>query len=304
MRIKAQPLVVLSIAILLPIIVACGNTTSPSSTDIRATAMPLAPTTIPQNDIDTANLFNTDQASISSEWADFHTDFDQWRTGLISCDRSSLVTSLRDFSGDFSPIAQQAHNLPRSAVARGLSDKLIEGASNEEASLRQLRDQWQSGDTSLFAALDASRSSALSIQKEVADELLDLREANGDDEADEGNAEFSEAFEKITGDWEQFHEEYAALRDDLDNLTTGEISAQLSALVDSGSTASATARAGQVEYISERLRLLYVAITRARRYLSISFSQHVPAGQRTRRVPDAMVFHRLRTLRDARQGGG
>jgi ATP-dependent exoDNAse (exonuclease V) beta subunit len=56
-----------------------------------------------------------------------------------------------------------------------------------------------------------------------------------------------------------------------------------------------------VEYISERLRLLYVAITRARRFLSVSFSQHVPAGQRTRRVPDAMVFHRLRTLREARQ---
>lgn len=78
--------------------------------------------------------------------------------------------------------------------------------------------------------------------------------------------------------------------------------AQLSALMEGGSmTAGVTARAGQVEYISERLRLLYVAITRARRFLSISFSQHVPAGQRTRRVPDAMVFHRLRTLREARQ---
>jgi DNA helicase-2/ATP-dependent DNA helicase PcrA len=77
--------------------------------------------------------------------------------------------------------------------------------------------------------------------------------------------------------------------------------AQLSALVESGSTAAVTARAGQVEYISERLRLLYVAITRSRRYLSVSFSQQVSAGQRTRRVPEAMIFHRLRTLRDARQ---
>ena len=77
--------------------------------------------------------------------------------------------------------------------------------------------------------------------------------------------------------------------------------AQLTALIDDVSPAAATARTGQVEYISERLRLLYVAITRARRYLSVSFSQHVPAGQRTRRVPDAMVFHRLRTLLDARK---
>ncbi len=76
---------------------------------------------------------------------------------------------------------------------------------------------------------------------------------------------------------------------------------QLTALIDAGSTAGATARAGQVEYISERLRLLYVAITRARRYLSVSFSQQVPVGQRSRRVPDAMVFHRLRTLLDNRK---
>ena len=98
--------------------------------------------------------------------------------------------------------------------------------------MRQLRDQWQSGNTSLFEALDASRSDALSLQNEVEDDLLDLREANGDGAADEVSAEFSEAFEKIMEDWGKFHEEYTALRDDLDNRTTGEISAQLSALVD------------------------------------------------------------------------
>ena len=76
--------------------------------------------------------------------------------------------------------------------------------------------------------------------------------------------------------------------------------AQLTALLEKGPMTRATARAGQVEYISERLRLLYVAITRSRRYLSVSFSQQVPAGQRSRKVPDAMVFHRLRTLIDTR----
>lgn len=75
--------------------------------------------------------------------------------------------------------------------------------------------------------------------------------------------------------------------------------AQLRALGQSDKTV--TARSGQVEYISERLRLLYVAITRARRYLSVSFSQQVSIGQRTRRAPDAMVFHRLRTLLEGRR---
>ena len=77
--------------------------------------------------------------------------------------------------------------------------------------------------------------------------------------------------------------------------------AQLASLMEDASPTAATARSGQVQYISERLRLLYVAITRARRYLSVSFSQNVPAGQRTRRVPDAMVFHRLRTILEARK---
>ena len=194
--------------------------------------MPVAPTPIPALALKAAKLFDPQQASIASDWDDLHAEFDQWRTDLISCDRSSLINSLRGFSGDFSPIAHQARSLPRSAVARGLSDKLIEGATKEEAALRQLRDQWQSGNTSLFEALDASRSDALSLQNEVEDDLLDLREANGDGAADEVSAEFSEAFEKIMEDWGKFHEEYTALRDDLDNRTTGEISAQLSALVD------------------------------------------------------------------------
>ncbi|MDA0337144.1 MAG: ATP-dependent helicase [bacterium] len=77
--------------------------------------------------------------------------------------------------------------------------------------------------------------------------------------------------------------------------------AQLTALMDDASPLAATSRAGQAEYISERLRLLYVAITRARRFLSVSFSQHVTSGQRNRRVQDAMVFHRLRTLLEARK---
>ena len=55
-------------------------------------------------------------------------------------------------------------------------------------------------------------------------------------------------------------------------------------------------RSGQLQYIAERLRLLYVGITRARRFLSLSFSRAIPSGQRTRAAPESLVFARLGAL--------
>ena len=62
------------------------------------------------------------------------------------------------------------------------------------------------------------------------------------------------------------------------------------------------AGAGQLEYICERLRLLYVAITRARRFLAVSFSRTIPAGQRTRAAPEALLFGRLGAILDESRG--
>lgn len=48
-----------------------------------------------------------------------------------------------------------------------------------------------------------------------------------------------------------------------------------------------------VEVIAERLRLLYVAITRARRYLAISWSREIPWATRSHMVPIAESFRQL-----------
>ena len=55
---------------------------------------------------------------------------------------------------------------------------------------------------------------------------------------------------------------------------------------------SATERS-HAEVIAERLRLLYVAITRARRYLVLSWSRQIPRAMRTQAVPMAEVFGQL-----------
>ena len=55
-----------------------------------------------------------------------------------------------------------------------------------------------------------------------------------------------------------------------------------------------------IEIISERLRLLYVGITRARRYLSISWSREVAMGINPRPVSPAPVYQELRRYYRAR----
>ncbi|MCY3763215.1 MAG: ATP-dependent helicase [Gemmatimonadetes bacterium] len=63
-----------------------------------------------------------------------------------------------------------------------------------------------------------------------------------------------------------------------------------------GSAAGAEAtRDSHVELIAERLRLLYVGITRARRYLSISWSRRIPTATRTRSAARAAAFEVLRS---------
>ncbi|MFQ6026576.1 MAG: hypothetical protein ACE5Q6_03560, partial [Dehalococcoidia bacterium] len=103
MKIKASPLLVLSIAIFLPLIIACGTTapTAPNADQTTAPAAPV-PTPVPAQDRAVAVDFLKQQNSLATQWEDLHTDFDQWQTGLVSCDRSSIVTALRGFSGDFS----------------------------------------------------------------------------------------------------------------------------------------------------------------------------------------------------------
>ena len=57
-----------------------------------------------------------------------------------------------------------------------------------------------------------------------------------------------------------------------------------------------------VEVIAERLRLLYVGITRARRYLALSWSREIPTATRSRVVPPASAFLKLRHYYRTRSG--
>ena len=179
----------------------------------------------------------------------FHAEFDTWRTGLISCDASSVRARLQQFAGDFAGITEAARDLPRTSLVRQMADRLMQAAEGEEEALRALRDTWilggppgrsagsegtdsdsgGAGRLSTFESVDIALSEASVLQKEVADELSD-RLARVSSPADV--VAFSEEFQDIALAWDQFHQDYDSVRAQEGNLTSAEIVQRLSQLVD------------------------------------------------------------------------
>ena len=232
MRLKIGQFLLLAAGVILALVVACG-TTAPTVTNPNPANQPPTPTPtpIPPDARQTAQDFAQAHGLIEEDWDQFHTDFDQWRAGLTSCDSSAAQTSLRGFASDMGEITQQAHILPRASSTRRLADQLIEAAENEEAGLRQLRDRWQPDSTALFEALDSARSESLASQKAAADGLDDLSESTGQDALDDAT-NFSTEFESVSNDWASLHNAYDSVRDNQDMLSATESSTQLVDVID------------------------------------------------------------------------
>jgi hypothetical protein len=233
MRSRKGLVAALASAVALILAVACAAA-APAPTTTPQRAAP-APTPVPPEARQAATEFARDHRAIEGDWDQFHRDFDQWRSGLISCERSSAEQAVREFSGDFNEVLRQARGLPRSSSVRALADQLIEAAEDEGEALRQLQDRWQPPDTSLFAAVETQRSAAAAAQQEVLDKLSDLREGTDPSSVEEGR-EFSNAFEMVGTDWKQFHEGYNALHGQRAELSAADLSSRLSGLVDQFST--------------------------------------------------------------------
>ena len=206
-----------------------------------------------------AQKFAGGHQAVDQSWEQFHAAFDTWRTGLISCDASSVSERLQLFAGDFAAITEAARGLPRTPAVRAMADRLIQAAEGEEEALRALRDTWmlegpagrsaamegarldsedQNGFSSssrrqdrlsTFESVDVARSEASALQKEVADELSD-RQTKVSSEAEV--VTFSDEFQKISPVWDQFHQDYDSFRAEEGDLTSRETVHRLSQLVD------------------------------------------------------------------------
>lgn len=109
----------------------------------------------------------------------------------------------------------------------------------------------------------------------------------------------------VDGSWfphtldDQFMGEYEALGGDPSEEAKAALLTLIGELELDSYSATETAH---IEVIAERLRLLYVGITRARRYLSVSWSREVQYGMRFRMVQPAEAFLELRAYHNDRDG--
>jgi hypothetical protein len=262
---------------------ACG---AAAPTPLPPTPVPQAVTStpVPPEARETALEFARDYRAIDEDWEQFHRDFDTWRTGLVSCDRSSFQMALRDFAGDFNEITVQARNLPRPPSGRELADGLIAAAEKEGAALRQLRDNWQPGNTALFEAVDIARSEAANAQKVVLDRLNDLQGSAPAGSAEEAR-QFSAAFEQVNQDWERFHDSYNSLRQQQASLSGTEVSDRLTQLVTEFSSISSAvnslASSRATEDMAESLKAAADSEGQALRDLSNSLQSTGPTATGT-----------------------
>lgn len=230
----------------------------PDQTRTGGLGVPTA-TPVPAAAIEAALLFDGGHKAVDQDWGLFRTDFDTWRTGLISCDSSSVSVRLQQFAGEFAAITESARDLPRTSLVRTMADRLIFAAEGEEEALRALRDAWISGSSaarsaasqgtindsedrngltassggpgnlSAFESVDIARSQASALQKEVADELSD-RQDRVSSAADV--LAFSEEFQEIASAWDEFHKDYDSFRAQEVTLTSVATVDRLSLLVD------------------------------------------------------------------------
>jgi hypothetical protein len=204
-----------------------------------------------------AQEFNTGYIQVNREWDELHQDFDTWRQGLITCDPSSVRSSLAQFSGSFAETTETARSLSRHAAVRDLSDQLIRAAEQEGEALRLLRDTWKpdldeedepvvgsngvgsnsdgsdaggSEEQSVFEAVAAARSSASALQKSVADRLSDLQKMTTPASKSEVD-DFAAEVQSASDDWDRFHRNYDSYRTIQGGLTSDEAAELLGDLV-------------------------------------------------------------------------
>ncbi|MXW31216.1 MAG: hypothetical protein F4Z88_11020, partial [Chloroflexi bacterium] len=104
-------------SLLLASVMACSETadtppaTAPPDAPSASTAEPLS-----AGDRMTLDTFVEQRQAIDEGWDQLHVDFDRWRAGLTSCDRSSVHEALQGFAAGFAEVTAQAGDLPRATV--------------------------------------------------------------------------------------------------------------------------------------------------------------------------------------------
>lgn len=221
------PPVLLSILLpLLALLAACaGDDATPTEKPIFPTVPPVeAPRPLTAGEREAIGEFADALQALQEERDQFYQEFETWKAGLVECHPATARETMAGFAASFTGITGHAANLPRTVSTSELADLIIPAAEAEETSLRHLRDRWQSGNVSLFEAVELRRDQSLGAQNDVEDRSLALQEEfeEGATEAEvKDMEEFADVFDEITDDWDDHHEAYRDLRKTEDKLTQG-----------------------------------------------------------------------------------
>ena len=247
MKPKTTVFHLLGFVVLLLLMAGCGGTEPTPAPTLGPISTPVQPaaqlqpqpvqfetptaTPVPALEREVVLEFVTGHRDIALDWEQIHADFASWREGLIACDASSVEVALSQFAARFIGIAEAARGLPRHPVARELADKVSTAVEKEEQAVRQLRDNWQPETPEVFENVDVARSAAAAFRNEVVDDLSDLRVGTSLSSRAQVGA-FSQAFQQLTSEWDEFHRRYDSFRADEPRLSSSGTARRLSQLVE------------------------------------------------------------------------
>ena len=220
--------------VLLLLLAACGTSSTPTpSPQVSATPTipPLATVThLSPSAREVLVDFANKHQKITTDWEQFHLDFDRWVADSLACNANSLREALAQFVGDFAGITEAARELPRSSNVTDLADTLIKAAEDDEKALRDLVRTWRPDNQDVFEIVDLQQSNSVAAQKAVDDALVALKEgASAASRTLLGS--FSATLDELNGEWDTFHRDYDTFRSEQRELTASDRIARLGALV-------------------------------------------------------------------------
>lgn len=193
---------------MMPVIVACGGSAPAAG---RPPSVQPTPTPVPAQVRELATLFVRQYQGINQDWDKLNADLDQWRAGLIACDRAAGQMALDGFAARSNQITDGARKLPRLPVVRDLADRLVQAAEREETSLRQLRDGWQPANSGAYQAVETELAATARLRQEVEDGINDLQ-IQVDPTVQPAVKEFSSALQAVNGSWNGVHRNFDTFR--------------------------------------------------------------------------------------------
>ncbi len=125
-------------------------------------------------DLEKVQDFIGNYEELIEAWDEFHQGYNDWRRTEGGCDRSLVLSSLREFDRRAGEIGLGVQDLPQSGYLLPIYNLLAEAAEREEYAIRALRNSWQPFAIDAFIAVDRERDKINRLRREASIALQEL----------------------------------------------------------------------------------------------------------------------------------